>query len=264
MDYQLGLDLTFTILLYPLVFTLGIIILFVFAFFIGSIINKEKNIMKTFISMLFGGITIGSVSYGIFAITIFPLIYTLTNLYYQDYTNTLFWKSELESGFLAIRIAALTLGYQVFLLAWKIIKLEREKEQKNIHKHTKAKTQEASNKNFINYGQLSFYMISLYILIFAAIYNVDNLYIQISSWALLFIIDDWKIIMDYMDAFQQDMLSSHLIRLMVLNLVLVISMIMAAFTVFNIMISILITIAMLFILLFPILVKYMYKKKLIH
>lgn len=72
--------------------------------------------------------------------------------------------------------------------------------------------------------QYLFYLNAISVLWYSVIFNESNISFKILSWGILFVIDDWKVMVDYMLKFEKDLLSNHLWKIRIINTVILSSL----------------------------------------
>lgn len=230
--YLIGLEISTKI-------SIGIGIIFFIATFIYSIHYGENNI-----GTLFGVLLI---SLGV-CISSFLFIYPLYNLILQNIFNLEIYKKEISQGTLGLRIASVILGFNCL----KIIYISsEEKMQKNQDKlvsdYPDLQTIKPLMDNIsINATILTQKLIyvTIVLLLWVFIFKSKSLLeLQVVSWGLFFIIDDWEIISDNLIALKGRILKWHRLRIVSFNIFLSILIISACFRQLdNLLFSIIITV----------------------
>ena len=167
---------------------------------------SEFNPVVNFILLVIGWIAISLV----ISLAMFPLFYSLINAYSNDFLNIGFWEYEIKNGFISLRVSAfiLTINFITFFygtLKSSVISL-------NYKKYADSSVDKASSFTLQNI----FYLFSLYLIIESRVSGLTGLYLTVSSWLLLLIIDDWKVISEYSIGLSKKIIKRHKTKIWVL------------------------------------------------
>lgn len=81
-----------------------------------------------------------------------------------------------------------------------------------------------NNRETLFFSQISFYILSIALAEFFIIINFKSIYLSILNFAILFILDDFKIINDYSSGLM-NVMKSHFLRIFVFNIIMLITII---------------------------------------
>ena len=243
MNYTLGIKIS------------GILSLTISLIFILTYLSKKpwiKNSERLPINESGYNLMIGLFVFYISSMT-FCFSYTFSNMILNyDFLKDNFSETvlnELSNGVLAMRFSSITLGYSVIITLRKITRMtpfpnkKTEKEYKNYNEATKIglpyfqTTRNRFEHYFLNLTQNSYYSLvltSLWILYF---YEIDSISSVLLSYFLFMIIDDWTIIYSYSLRLKGLIINSHFIKILVLNIVLLITGIISTSEIFILQIT---------------------------
>lgn len=176
----------------------------------------------------------------IFITTLIPFFYSIIDLFYQDLFSIEFYRQEISSGTLNLRAASFFTGillFKAFSLFSKNTRTIARICQKLGISIVSLESNNLLSKGIISESrsiyistvlQCSYYLIcSFYLWIFYTL-EIQNLATLSASWLLLFIYDDWIVMGDYALAYKKRILKSHLVKVTVCNLLLLISVVAAS------------------------------------
>ncbi|MCB0409929.1 MAG: hypothetical protein KDD29_06890 [Flavobacteriales bacterium] len=188
--YKIGLNLTFDICRFS-----GLLFcyLFITRAIAGSFGQKIIGLIGGLLLMCF------------LCFSLFALVYPILNLAFQtENLNVAFFKEELSLGIIGIRISSLILAVRCLINFVKLFSIIQKVEFKALktkyefEEFIKLKSKlEDSSLIIKSLVQYSFYLIVIISLWVFTISNKNSLSIQVLSWGLFFIIDDWNIIAAY-------------------------------------------------------------------
>ena len=144
----------------------------------------------------------------------------------HDYSNISFWKQEVENGVLALRITSVIIIFSIVGKILTVARIANWPDESRGMTYTPGMSTVGERiilKLSPDIIQLYLYMIMIYFLYTSVISGMTGLHISITSWALLFIIDDWKIVSDYKNIANINILKWHHIKLISFNSLLIIS-----------------------------------------
>lgn len=179
-----------------------------------------------------------------FLILFLPSIYVVSNMSVQDYLNISFWKEEISNGFLAIRFISIILAVYFIMFLHEAMYLDKKykglrKRLRGIDKKVQSKNHQLKNEEILflsatnNMFVIVYYNLIVFYIIFAKAIGKESIFIAITSWGLLFIVDDWKIYTDYTSNFKKKMMKWHRIKLYIIDFMLIISVTLASFNMFS-------------------------------
>lgn len=158
----------------------------------------------------------------------FLLIYPIVNLFHQDFLNLEFYKQELGTGVLALRVSSIILGFQS-ITTWSIYRKKIKSRYSDIDN---LKPLKFGKRKYTLYGRfisrtITFFALQFFIYSSIALIIWFNNWFsliyferQLISWALLFIVDDWAIISDYFLHLKGRVLLMHDARILFFNIFL--------------------------------------------
>ena len=170
--------------------------------------------------------------------TLFPIIYSIMSVSLQQFFELSFWQREIANGTLALRVTSLLITYQ---LARSIVRfVPRRKDlisarearglsRDDIADFTMSVTTEERQLWQLNdlillaFFQFSFYLITLTALWGCAIVGIYTVVTALTSWALLFIVDDWSVIADYCHQFNSLPIATHAVKVLCVDVILLVS-----------------------------------------
>jgi hypothetical protein len=207
MDYQIGLELA-----------LKITSLIVSFFVIIQMFWIRDNYIRNILIFLMLG----------FGIIVF--LYPLFNIIFQwkVYSSIETFQSEISNGVIGMRVSSLILSWKIFQRAVKELStaIEHESVLKPKFEYVEFKklntNVEPYKINTIDYFQFGFYLQILIALWVFVINEKTSIEIQILSWGLFFIIDDWNIISSYLHQLKGRILFFQQIKVWSFNLLLAI------------------------------------------
>lgn len=169
--------------------------------------------------------------------SMFPFVYSTANLVAQDVFNASFWRAEIASGILALRVTTYILTFQ--LLKWfsqfairrsQLVRARRTRglNHDDVADFTANNTREdarlwqRSDLSSLNVSQFAFYLVVVTALWICAINEINSLSATLASWAIFFIVDDAVVIAEYSDTFHVTPLMSHMAKVLCFDLLLLI------------------------------------------
>lgn len=148
-------------------------------------------------------------------------------LFRHEFVNISFWTQEIENGVLSLRISAFLIFLNVMGKIGVFVRINGWGEKRGLtgNPSWSTKGEKILYRLLPDLLQLYFYMIVIYVLFVSVLSGKNELkyFVAIASWALLFILDDWKIITEYKNILNIQMLKSHKTRISVLNGLLFVS-----------------------------------------
>jgi hypothetical protein len=225
--YSAGLDRTWSVLvLIALFVALGGL---VGVFKSGSLLHRLK--LKTF--TLFGLLIVPV----IVSLSLFPLVYSTSNLLTQEIATTTFWKHELSTGVFALRVSSYILSFQLVRSIFRFVKRKREIARVRSRRGLAAeqianftvdlKPEEAKlwlrgDLALVASLQFAFYLSAVAALWLSAIDARHSLVTTLASWCIFFIADDWTIVSDYTDHFRVPAMTAHKYKIQLFNVTLLV------------------------------------------
>ncbi|MDF2388737.1 hypothetical protein JMG10_45405 [Nostoc ellipsosporum NOK] len=166
------------------------------------------------------------------SVTVFLLIHPIINLSKQPFLDFQFYRQELSTGILVLRINSILFGYKALIL---ITQIEKDENEFLANFSTYSDLKEIQNV-------ISSNLIGLIVLTQSVIYTSITLYLwylilffqtsletRLVSWGLFFIADDWNIIADNLVALKGRIFESHQWRIIIFNIFLVFTILIACF-----------------------------------
>ncbi len=140
------------------------------------------------------------------------------------------FKGELENGVLMLRISSLMVGVEIFIMDYKKSNfdfIDFDEIQENLNKNKNFYSDSnyiplASSNNFRTtvLGQYFFYAGAIIILWISTINNFNSMLGTIINWLIFFIIDDWTVIVEYVEKNKLLILKKHLLKIIIFNLLI--------------------------------------------
>jgi len=167
----------------------------------------------------------------------FPAVYSTLNLLNQELTSTNFWRAEISSGLLALRISSYLLLYHFIRITVRYRMLARElinvrlargvptealfAYERGLEPHER-ELFVVRNVAWCASHQFVFYLSTVAALWLCTIEYRQSLVTLVANWCLFFIVDDWVVMTDYAIHFRASVLKSHSVRIGVFNLLLLV------------------------------------------
>lgn len=235
-DYNLGVnavDALFLVKYYTV--SLKYLLLFTVLHFLVTLaftsnIGKNYSLLKDFVIRYLRNTLLLYSSIAATVVIFYPAIYVVINFFSQNLLNISFWKIELTNGFIFIRLASINLVvYFISVAIHKRINLHKTKY--DIENTVENKISENNIYQHIYF--IAFYSLILNLLIHANLNGINNILLVVSNLALFFIIDDWKIMLDYSIQYGKIILFWHRLKLLLVNSLLLICAVIISFQVFS-------------------------------
>ena len=174
-NYSLGLDKTLIILKYNMyVFSIPIIVFFLVITLVAIFSKKSRSEVMPII--YWSPVALPAIAFSLFigAVSFFPAIYSIVNIYYQDYMSSGFWIEESKNGFIALRITSLLLTYNLVILFYGLMRAYALSERET--KSAKNTAVMSAMKSMHMSGQTLFYIVNIAIIIYSRIENIQLIF----------------------------------------------------------------------------------------
>lgn len=131
-------------------------------------------------------------------------------------------KLEISNGYLTLRISVMFLCLSALYRSFRYLSEMKwgffiSKSQSNDNK-----TDQQIKDSTLVIGQYGIYILVAIVLFYSKSFEYAGIWISVLSWALLFIVDDWNLIADYIEKHREHVEPFHLYRIVGFNVFLVI------------------------------------------
>lgn len=237
-DYTIGLEAALQFALIPSLLLVVLILLGIIKY------RNEIPALKLVVLAILGCI----ISPPVITICIVPIIYVPLNFFEQAIFSLEFYRQEISTGVVSLRIVTLLLGYNAIA---NFLGLIRSNKVLSKHRRKKGLNIDDSHNSIINvskkdkelwrqfdssmiiFSQFLYYLVCIFYLWLFIYKDVSNINTTFAHWCLFFICDDWVIISDYMLKSKSSMLGKHFIRIVIFNVLLFSSIVIVAGTYLN-------------------------------
>lgn len=167
-----------------------------------------------------------------FGIAVLLFIHPIINLFKQPFLDFEFYRQELSTGILVLRINSILFGYKALTV---ITQIEKDENEFLANFSTYSDLKEIKNvisSNFIGLIVLTQSVIYTSITLelwYLILFFQTSLETRLVSWGLFFIADDWNIIADNFVALKGRIFESHKWRIIIFNIFLIFTIIIACF-----------------------------------